>query len=118
LKFQRGCSALEQSDLIYFFSGANNRLPVGRYGQGTPPDPIFWNIIISFIAFNNAYSEITIYHFIYSDVNIIGANNIYFILLYSVPWLRRLFAGLTPRRPRFKTVSVHMEFVVDKMSLG
>jgi hypothetical protein len=35
-----------------------------------------------------------------------------------VPWLRRLAAGLPPRRPGFDPGSVHVGFVVDKMALG
>jgi hypothetical protein len=31
----------------------------------------------------------------------------------GVPWLRRLVAGLLPRRTKFAPGSVHMEFVVD-----
>jgi hypothetical protein len=33
----------------------------------------------------------------------------------AVPWLRRLFAGLSPR---FDPGSVHVGFVVDKVALG
>jgi hypothetical protein len=36
----------------------------------------------------------------------------------AVPWLRRLVAGLSPRRPRFDPRSVHVGFVVGKMALG
>jgi len=35
-----------------------------------------------------------------------------------VPWLRRLVAGLSPRRPGFAPGSVHVGFVVDKVALG
>jgi hypothetical protein len=51
----------------------------------------------------------------------------YFIILDSmiliifgedVPWLRRLGAGLSPRRPDFAHWSVHVGFVVDKVALG
>jgi hypothetical protein len=35
-----------------------------------------------------------------------------------VPWLRRLVAGLSPRRPGFDPGSVHVRFVVDKVALG
>jgi hypothetical protein len=35
-----------------------------------------------------------------------------------VPWLRRLVAGLPPRRPEFDPGSVHVGFVVDKVALG
>jgi hypothetical protein len=35
-----------------------------------------------------------------------------------VPWLRRLAAGLPPRRPGFDPGSVNVEFVVDKVALG
>jgi hypothetical protein len=35
-----------------------------------------------------------------------------------VPWLRRLAAGLPPRRPGFDLGSVHVGFVVDKVALG
>jgi hypothetical protein len=34
------------------------------------------------------------------------------------PWLRRLVVGLPPRRPGFDPGSVHVEFAVDKVSLG
>jgi hypothetical protein len=34
-----------------------------------------------------------------------------------VPWLRRLVAGLSPRRPGFDPGSVHVGFVVDKVAL-
>jgi hypothetical protein len=36
----------------------------------------------------------------------------------AVPWLRRLAAGLPPRRPGFDPGSAHVGFVVDKMALG
>jgi hypothetical protein len=37
---------------------------------------------------------------------------------WAVPWLRRLVAGLPPRRPGFDLGSVHVGFVVDKVALG
>jgi hypothetical protein len=37
---------------------------------------------------------------------------------WAVPWLRRLAAGLPPRRPGFDPGSVHVGFVVDKVTLG
>jgi hypothetical protein len=36
----------------------------------------------------------------------------------AVPWLRRLFAGLSPRGHGFDPGSVHVVFVVDKVALG
>jgi hypothetical protein len=36
----------------------------------------------------------------------------------AVPWLRRLAAGLPPRRPGFDPGPVHVGFVVDKVALG
>ena len=36
----------------------------------------------------------------------------------AVPWLRRLLAGLSPRRPEFHPGSDHVVFVVDKVALG
>jgi hypothetical protein len=36
----------------------------------------------------------------------------------AVPWLRRLAAGLPPRRPGFDPGSVHVAFEVDKVALG
>jgi hypothetical protein len=39
-------------------------------------------------------------------------------VLTAVPWLRRLVAGLPPRRPGFDPGSVHVGFVVDKVALG
>ena len=35
----------------------------------------------------------------------------------AVPWLRRSVAGLSPRRPEFDPVSVHVSFVADKVAL-
>jgi hypothetical protein len=35
-----------------------------------------------------------------------------------VPWLRRLVAGLSPRRPGFVPRSLYVGFVVDKVALG
>jgi hypothetical protein len=35
-----------------------------------------------------------------------------------VPWLRRLVAGLSPRRPGLDPGSVYVRFVVDKVALG
>jgi hypothetical protein len=35
----------------------------------------------------------------------------------AVPWLKRLVAGLSPRRPGFDPGSVHVGFVVDKLAL-
>jgi hypothetical protein len=37
---------------------------------------------------------------------------------WAVPWVRRLVAGLSPRRPGFDPDSVHVGFVVDKIALG
>ena len=39
-------------------------------------------------------------------------------LVRAVPWLRRLVAGLSPRRPGFDPGPVHVRFVVDKVALG
>jgi hypothetical protein len=36
----------------------------------------------------------------------------------AVPWLRLLAAGLPPRRPGFDPGSVHVGFVMDKVTLG
>jgi hypothetical protein len=36
----------------------------------------------------------------------------------AVPWLRRLVAGLSPRRPGFDPGSVYVGFVVDQLALG
>jgi hypothetical protein len=36
----------------------------------------------------------------------------------AVPWLRRLVAGLPPRRPGFDPGSVRVGFLVDKVALG
>jgi hypothetical protein len=38
--------------------------------------------------------------------------------LRAVSWLRRLVAGLSPRRPGFDTGSVHVGFVVHNVALG
>jgi hypothetical protein len=35
-----------------------------------------------------------------------------------VPWFRRLIAGFSPRRTGFAPVSVHLGFVVDKVTMG
>jgi hypothetical protein len=35
----------------------------------------------------------------------------------AMPWLRRLVAGLSPRRPGFDPGSVHVGFVVDKVAM-
>jgi hypothetical protein len=43
---------------------------------------------------------------------------IFNITCLVVPWLRRLVAGLSPRRPGFDPLSVHVVFVVDKVALG
>jgi hypothetical protein len=39
-------------------------------------------------------------------------------IVKAVPWLKRLVAGLSPRRPGFDPGSVHVGFVVDKVALG
>jgi hypothetical protein len=44
--------------------------------------------------------------------------NMFQILSGAVPWLRRLAAGLPPRKPGFDPGPVHVGFVVDKVSLG
>jgi hypothetical protein len=36
----------------------------------------------------------------------------------AVPWLRRLVADLSQRRPGFAPGSIHMGFAVDKVVLG
>jgi hypothetical protein len=38
--------------------------------------------------------------------------------MLAVLWLRRLVAGLPPRRPGFDPGSVHVGFVVDKVAPG
>jgi hypothetical protein len=38
-------------------------------------------------------------------------------LIWAVPWLRRLVAGLPPLSPVFDPGSVHVGFVVDKVAL-
>jgi hypothetical protein len=35
-----------------------------------------------------------------------------------MPWLRRLVAGLSPRRPGFDPWLLHVGFMVDKVALG
>jgi hypothetical protein len=35
-----------------------------------------------------------------------------------VPWLKRLVAGFSPRRPGFAPGSIHVGLVVDKVALG
>jgi hypothetical protein len=40
------------------------------------------------------------------------------VVRMAVPWLRRLVAGLPPRRPGFDPGSVRVGFVVDKVALG
>jgi hypothetical protein len=40
----------------------------------------------------------------------------YKLLIWAVSWLRRLVAGLSPRRPGF--TPAHVGFVVDKVVLG
>jgi hypothetical protein len=42
----------------------------------------------------------------------------YYQDLGAVPWLRRLAAGLSPRRPGFDPGSVHVGFIMDKVALG
>jgi hypothetical protein len=37
---------------------------------------------------------------------------------HSWPWLRPLFAGLTPQGSGFVLRSIHVGFVVDKVALG
>jgi hypothetical protein len=39
-------------------------------------------------------------------------------LIMAVPWLTRLVAGLSPRRPGFDPGSVRVRIVVDKLALG
>jgi hypothetical protein len=36
----------------------------------------------------------------------------------AVSWLRRLVAGLSPRKPVFDPGSIHVGFVVEKVALG
>jgi hypothetical protein len=36
----------------------------------------------------------------------------------AVPWLKRLVAGLSPRRPGFAPGSIHVGFMVDSVALG
>jgi hypothetical protein len=36
----------------------------------------------------------------------------------AMPWLRWLFASLSPWRPRFAPWSVHVKVVVDKVATG
>jgi hypothetical protein len=40
------------------------------------------------------------------------------LFIMAVPWLRRIVAGLSPRRLGFDPGSVHMGFLVDKVALG
>jgi hypothetical protein len=38
-------------------------------------------------------------------------------MIFTVPWLRRLFAGFSPRRPGIASRSVHVGFVLDEVAL-
>jgi hypothetical protein len=40
------------------------------------------------------------------------------IEIKTVPWFRRLVAGLSPWKPGFDPGSVHVGFVVDNVALG
>jgi hypothetical protein len=40
------------------------------------------------------------------------------LIQWAVPWLRWLVAGLSPRRTGFTSGSIHVGFVVDKVTLG
>jgi hypothetical protein len=44
--------------------------------------------------------------------------NKFAVVCNAVPWLRRLVACLSPRRPGFEPGSVHVGLVVDKVALG
>jgi hypothetical protein len=42
-----------------------------------------------------------------------------FVMLYQVvPWLRQLVVGLSPWIPSFSLRPVHVEFLVDKVTMG
>jgi hypothetical protein len=47
-----------------------------------------------------------------------GDGGTVFRQMLTVPWLKRLAAGLSPRRPGFDPGSVHVRFVVGKVALG
>jgi hypothetical protein len=60
-------------------------------------------------------------HFVHHTSHMNLVNGTYCLYQQSntaVPWLRRLVAGLPPRRPGFDAGSVHVGFVVDKVALG
>jgi hypothetical protein len=42
----------------------------------------------------------------------------YNIKMLAVPWLRRLVAGLSSRKPEFKPGQVHVGFLADWVALG
>jgi hypothetical protein len=51
-------------------------------------------------------------------VNVTTHHDLVVRLRTAVPWLRRLAAGLPPRRFGADLGSVHVGFVVDKLALG
>ena len=55
-------------------------------------------------------------HFQQSTTN--HCSSLWFSPLQTVQWLRRLVAGLPPRRPGFDPSSHHVRFVVDIVALG
>jgi hypothetical protein len=80
----------------YLQNGKKESCPVHKKGDG--------------LRFKN-YREITILDSVYK---------IFYKLLSekAVPRLKRLVAGLSPRRPGFAPGSIHVGFVVDKVALG
>ena len=40
------------------------------------------------------------------------------VIYQTVPWPRQLFASLSPHRPGFNPKSVHVGFLVERVTLG
>jgi hypothetical protein len=57
-------------------------------------------------------------YIIFSEGCLKNRSSGHWLLKVAVPWLRRLVASLSLRRPGFALVSVNVEFVVDEEALG
>jgi hypothetical protein len=63
-------------------------------------------------------SALTIGHNSQSILFTFHSCNVRHILIWVIPWLKPLFTGFSPRRQRFGSSVVHVEFIVGEMLLG
>jgi hypothetical protein len=77
---------LYQGGPNFLFSRAKNSLTVEPESHETPPGTIFKKVYPFFVIFNNTYSEISNYHSICSNMNVIEMCTHYYRAMIHKVW--------------------------------